>query len=71
MTLSVQSGGCYAGENYESASSALCHDRAGRTWRTGDADHTSYLPKTDQKKHRAEIKPQREMDESLENKTSC
>ena len=30
----------------------VCHDVNGRTGSTGDADHTSYLPKNDQKKYR-------------------
>ena len=36
----------------ESAFPAVCHDVNGRTGSTGDADHTSYLPKNDQKKYR-------------------
>ena len=37
------------GKVYGTAFPAVCHDVNGRTGSTGDADHTSYLPKNDQK----------------------
>ena len=64
---SESEGGCYGGEGHESASSALCNGCPGWPGSGRDANNTSYLSKTDQKKHRDKIKSQREMDEFMEN----
>ena len=64
---SESEGGCYGGEGHEFASSALCNGCPGWPGSGRDANNTSYLSKTDQKKHRDKIKSQREMDEFMEN----